>query len=509
MSSTLAYSVLVPALSVLAVLAWRYPDRCIGTHSRPDLPGPKGIPIIGNMLLVFAHRDRMLGLLHKLEANYGPLFTFTLPYWGRNIVVNRPEWLDHVKKRDTIAYTKGDVVRDVFSQFPGPNTPVATDGAAWRSARKMMQPVFSMNSVNNHASEAMAELVPTILELLRNASKNDIAVEFNDFAGRIALTVFCKMAFSIDTGLITPELSSLYSPNRIADDLWVLNEISNNRLFNPAWRITQFFDGTYWQFHRSKQALLKVVDDLMHARASETADYAGESDYLNTLLAGHDETDVDAMKDTLMTLLLAGRDSTQATISWAIYELTRKPEWISALRKEIKSQQTLGTVLAFGDSEKYPIHLAVLYETLRLWPGLPKNARIAAEDDILPAIPELGIEPVHVHKGDFVLWSDYSMMRNELVWGADAGSFNPGRHLDADGKFIRPSLPKFHGFGCGPRACPGKLLSTYEFIAVISGIISHFDIVPSDTEPRQMVDAFTSLMDGTFYLKFKELDVEL
>ena len=56
-----------------------------------------------------------------------------------------------------------------------------------------------------------------------------------------------------------------------------------------------------------------------------------------------------------------------------------------------------------------------MYETLRLWPGVPKNARYATEDDILPAIPELGYEPVRILKGDYVVWSDFLMMKRADV----------------------------------------------------------------------------------------------
>lgn len=65
--------------------------------------------------------------------------------------------------------------------------------------------------------------------------------------------------------------------------------------------------------------------------------------------------------------------------------------------------------------QDYPIHLSVFHETLRLWPGVPKNARVAMKDDVIPALPGGEHGPIIVHKGDYVLWSDYAMMRNEKV----------------------------------------------------------------------------------------------
>ena len=57
----------------------------------------------------------------------------------------------------------------------------------------------------------------------------------------------------------------------------------------------------------------------------------------------------------------------------------------------------------------------MFYETLRLWPGVPKNVRRAIGDDVLPAIPEQGYPEVAIAKGDYLLWSDFAMMRNEKV----------------------------------------------------------------------------------------------
>lgn len=93
-----AYAVFICLISLLVIAGIRYPNRCIGTMDRRDLPGPRGFPVVGNLLLVLRHRKAMLSLLSTLEEYYGPLFTFTLPGWGRNVIVNRPEWLEHVRQ---------------------------------------------------------------------------------------------------------------------------------------------------------------------------------------------------------------------------------------------------------------------------------------------------------------------------------------------------------------------------------------------------------------------------
>jgi hypothetical protein len=74
------------------------PDRYLGTRARPDLPGPRGWPLVGNSFDIFLNRKRMLMRFHELGVSYGELFSLTLPVWGRSITINNPQWLEHVKK---------------------------------------------------------------------------------------------------------------------------------------------------------------------------------------------------------------------------------------------------------------------------------------------------------------------------------------------------------------------------------------------------------------------------
>ncbi|KAF7790412.1 hypothetical protein EIP86_001367 [Pleurotus ostreatoroseus] len=217
----------------------------------------------------------------------------------------------------------------------------------------------------------------------------------------------------------------------------------------------------------------------------ENINSAHTSNYVSTLLADEPTQNISLVRDTLITLLFAGRESTQNTISWMMYEVTRQPEWISLLRDEAEYQAARsGTFIpSYSELQSYPLHLAVCYETLRLWPGLPKNARQAMQDDILPAIPERGLP---------------------AVWGSDAAQSNPRRHINAEGNFIKPPTPQFHSFGCGPRACPAMQLSVYEIVCIFVALLHHFDFCPTHPGIRTAIDAFAPFMDGPFVLRVKE-----
>ena len=81
-----------------ALLCIAYPDRLVTTNPRPDLPGPQGHPVIGNLLQAIPWQGRILDWFHHLFSTYGPVSTFTLLPWGRGILINRLEWLAYIKQ---------------------------------------------------------------------------------------------------------------------------------------------------------------------------------------------------------------------------------------------------------------------------------------------------------------------------------------------------------------------------------------------------------------------------
>jgi len=230
------------------------------------------------------------------------------------------------------------------------------------------------------------------------------------------------------------------------------------------------------------------------------------ADFLAYLLSNPDVKTDEEIQDALMTTLFASREEFQALMCWALYELDKAPHWMDRMRSEALTLIPDGQVPEYSSLPKYHIHMAVFTETLRLWPGVPKNARVALEDDVLPAIPDLGVGPLQVHKGDYVSWFDASLMKNERIWGATALSFDPGRFLNEEGQFQQPPREVFHAFGFGPRMCPGRDLAAYEFVTVWAGILPYFDIRRASKESKDYEEALTFTMKGSLETIIVERD---
>ncbi|KZT10650.1 cytochrome P450 [Laetiporus sulphureus 93-53] len=496
-----AYILTVLILAVLFGLCLKYPATALGTKPRLDLLGPQGLPVLGNLLDIYPHRLHILSWITAMGRQYGELFSWTVPLTGRTIVINRPEWIDHVHKNEGTIYGKGEVALAVFSQFPGRGSPFSTEGAEWRHSRKVIKPVFEARNLAIGVSEIMEEMMTLAHGLLHYAAKRDVTIDFNELCGRLVLAIFCKLALSLDMPLLT-DASCLSEPHVIVENLHVLNTISSGRLPNPFWTITEKLDGRERRFKAARQQLFKVIEDIIKSRQDASDNGGTHRDFLSTLLEEEDTTDLDLMRDELVSLLFAGRDTTQNALIWSLHELSRSPAWFDKMREEAQMNALPPNHAADPCTrlQNYPIHLAVLYETLRLWPGVPKNGRSALRDDVLPAIPDRGYDPIRVGKGNFVAWSDWDMMKGEAIWGPDAKVFNPARHLDAERRFVKPPSPKFHAFGAGPRLCPGVQLASYEFVAIWANLLPSFDFV-AEVKERYPTDALTITMREPFIVK--------
>ena len=157
---------------------------------------------------------------------------------------------------------------------------------------------------------------------------------------------------------------------------------------------------------------------------------AQEDDFLSVLMCG--ELDRESIRESIVSFLVAGHDNLVNAIIWSLRALSGNPVWLGKMRREAEENGSGAHVVAYdavsvrqsrassteivADSlQSYHVHLAVLYETLRLWPYVPACSRHAKADDVLPEIPELGLGPVKVFKGDRISWSDFAMARREVV----------------------------------------------------------------------------------------------
>ncbi|KAL5344729.1 hypothetical protein ACLOAV_010421 [Pseudogymnoascus australis] len=160
------------------------------------------------------------------------------------------------------------------------------------------------------------------------------------------------------------------------------------------------------------------------------------------------------VRDQLMNVLIAGRDTTACLLSWAFYLLVRHPAALERIRQEISSTTKIEQPLTRAQINRMAYLKCVLNETNRLYTNIPVNVREATKTTVLPrgAGPD-GESPLLIRKGFGIGFSPYHMHRNNELYGEDANEFRPERWEGPELKNIGCGFMPFHG---GPRICLGK-----------------------------------------------------
>ncbi|KAI4100533.1 MAG: hypothetical protein L6R37_005400 [Teloschistes peruensis] len=224
----------------------------------------------------------------------------------------------------------------------------------------------------------------------------------------------------------------------------------------------------YWAYNPShyKAACDRIKDFadgfIKRALSTDGKDAVGESNgryaFIRDLYAEY--KDPTLVRDQLINILLAGRDTTACLLSWTLFLLVRHPDVLNRLKAEINSTIPPNTSTTRSHIQKIPYLKNILNESLRLYPPLPLNARFATRTTSLPrgGGPDR-LSPVLVPKGVGVAISPYYLHRRKDIYGDDAMEFRPERWEEGEdgglaGRVGWGYLP-FHG---GPRICLGSML---------------------------------------------------
>lgn len=161
--------------------------------------------------------------------------------------------------------------------------------------------------------------------------------------------------------------------------------------------------------------------------------------------------DPKVLRDQLVAVLLAGRDTTAATLSWTIYELGRHPEVVARLRAEIMSTVGPHRTPTYADLKGMKYLQNVMNETLRLYPVVPFNVRAALKDTLLPrgGGPD-GTQPLAVLKDTPVGYSTLLMQRREDLYPPVSKDFKPVDEFSPERWFSwQPKVWTYSEFPCG------------------------------------------------------------
>ena len=203
---------------------------------------------------------------------------------------------------------------------------------------------------------------------------------------------------------------------------------------------------------------------------------ADDHNNIESSLIGYFRSD-EFLRDTLLTLLTAGRDTTGSALSWLFHSLLMNPDAEKKIFKELcevrstscEGQSSSWTVFEAEEIEGMVYLHAALCESMRLFPPVPLNHKSASKQDMLSSGHR--VEPCTM-----IIYSSYSAARMEGVWGKDCLEFKPERWISNEGKLKHEPSYKFLAFHSGPRACLGKNVAFTQMKVAAAAIIYNFHI---------------------------------
>lgn len=187
------------------------------------------------------------------------------------------------------------------------------------------------------------------------------------------------------------------------------------------------------------------------------------------------------LRDQLVAVLLAGRDTTAASLSWTLYELGRHPEVVRKLRAEIIEQVGLDREPTYADLKNMKYLQNVMNEVLRLYPVVPFNVRLALKDTTLPVGggPD-GTLPLAVCKDTPIGYSTLLMQRREDLYPPVSETFaHPDAFSPERWYHWQPKPWTYIPFNGGPRICIGQQFALTEMSYTLCRLFQRFERVES------------------------------
>ena len=414
-------------------------------------PGPKGRPIMGVMQEF--NRDS-LAFIERAQREYGDVVWMRFLYVPA-LFLYHPDDIEYVLSTNAKNFIKSMSLRSNFFQRLVGNGLLTSQGEVWKRQRRLSQPAFHRERIATYAN-VMVDYAKGLISNWQTDEVRDIHRDMMRLTLEIVVRCLFSAEVSNDVDHVGETLKELVKPFAAQATLkWILN----NRLPTPY----------HFRFH----ALAKKIDHVVYRIIAERrASGKDEGDLLSMLLAAHDEdgsrmTDRQ-LRDEVMTLFLAGHETTALTLAWSWYLLGTHPEAAEKFYAEI-DEILDGREPTMADLPRLKFTEQIARESMRLYPPAYGLGREAIDDCVIGGY--------RVRAGTQVFMFQWATQRDSRFYHEPL-AFKPERWTE---EFVE-RLPKYayFPFGGGPRACIGAGFAMMEIILVLATIGQRFrlDLVP-------------------------------
>jgi len=427
-------------------------------------PGPKGEPLFGSSRTYARDPFRFIS---ALERAYGDVARFDMGPMD-TVMLCDPTAIERVLVSEADQFRKPDFQGDALGDLLGDGL-LLSEGETWEQQRKLANPAFSMarlsgmaDRITDHAEDRIADW-----------SHGDV-IDAEQSMTRVTLDVILDLMMGV-------ELSE-QRVRTIEEQLLPLGqrfEPDPIRFAMPQWMPMP--DDA--EFNHAVRTLDEVLDDIIAVREDSVGTAEdGPMDFLSVLLRARDEGNQspDQLRDEMMTMLLAGHDTTALTLTYTWFLLSEHPEVEKRVHEELDD--------VIGDERPGMEHVReldylewVIQEAMRLYPPVYTIFREPTEDVTLS-----GYE---VEAGTTLMVPQWGVHRSERFYD-DPETFDPER-WKPERAGERPRFAYFP-FGGGPRHCIGKHLAMLEAQLITATTASQYRLEFQGETPLELLPSLTA-----------------
>jgi cytochrome P450 len=392
----------------------------------------------------------LLGWMEENLRQYGDVFKGSI-YGGNVYVLNTPEYAEHVLLRNWENYIrKGQAVKRIALSLG--NGLISSNGKFWVSQRRMIQPAFNRNAINELGTVMRAANL-ALRERWNRSAERGGTVDVTRDVSFLTLEITLRAIFGDDY-------------ERIAADFEIVAEESRDIGFAT-------------QCTALSTVILAVAGE---RRAASRV----SGDILGMLMQARDRENGRPMPDPqlareILTIIVAGHETTASVLNWLWYLLARHPDVQSRVAAELEPllDEEFPQVSEFP---KFRLVRAVIEEALRLYPPLWLITRKAVKDD--------AIGDYFVPSGTEIYLSPYLIQRHPALWSL-ADEFDPDRFLvgNQEPHHELATCP----FGAGPRNCIGEYMARLELQTHLMVMAQGLELQRAEQKPAEKV-AGTNLL---------------
>ncbi len=404
--------------------------------TRKDPPGPFDPVSIADI------RGDPLRFLERLVETYGDIVRHRTED-TTVITLNRADYARHVLRNRDRNYVKSGTPDDAMLTPLLGRGLLTSEGDAWKRQRRVTQPFFERRRIES-LGELIREETLALVDRWRGAEG---PVRLDHDLSSLTLAVVSRAILGSELSGIGPRFgAAIDTVNRFMGHYDpMLPGAEGDRARAEYANALRFLDGLVALLVQGRRASGEDADDLLGA----------------LLTAGFDGEEI---RDQVLTMLMAGHETTAKALSWTSYLLDAHPDVGARLDAEL------------ARTDDPPLLAHVVAEAMRLYPPVWLVSRTALADD--------EIDGYHVPAGALVCISPYLLHRHPLYW-AEPERFDPDRFASED----RPEFA-FMPFGGGPRRCIGERLALFE-ARVVLGLLRRrvgISLVPGQSvEPEALV----------------------